>query len=317
MVTGPRVALLALLALGGVGLHACGACGCTLHSDWVAQGLGTQPGFRLDLRTDYFDQDQLRAGTGAVDRGALGAFADGEIQERTLNRNLTATLDYSPSPEWGIALLVPTFLRTHATRAEGDAETSFSRGRGLGDLRLVGRYQGFSAEHAFGVQVGLKLPTGSTRQTFAAGPQAGQPLDRALQLGTGTTDLLVGVYGFGELAPQWGVFAQALIQQPLAEAAGFQPGAGVNANLGLRYTGWAGLTPHLQVNLRAEGRETGPQADTTNSGATLIYLSPGLAVTLSRGAELYAFLQVPVVQRVTGLQLEPRWSASLGLRVTL
>ena len=296
--------------------QACGACGCTLHSDWATQGFGTQAGFRFDLRYDYFKQDQLRAGTRSVNRGAFPLPADQEIQAQTLNRNLTATLDYSPNADWGVSLLVPVFNRYHVTVAEGDTDPTFSRGNGLGDVRVLGRYQGFTEGRSFGVQFGVKLPTGATRQTFNAGAQAGAPVDRGLQLGTGTTDLLLGVYAYGELALDWGLFGQVLLQKPLAEQDGFKPGDGVNANVGLRYTGFRGVTPHLQLNARIEGRETGLNADGANSGATLVYLSPGLTVQASPRLQVYAFAQVPVAQRVTGLQIEPRWSASLGLHWT-
>jgi hypothetical protein len=67
------------------------------------------------------------------------------------------------------------------------------------------------------------------------------------------------------------------------------------------------------VNVRAEGRESGVNADAANSGATLAYLSPGLTFNLNPGFQVYAFAQLPVAQRVNGLQIEPRWSASLGL----
>lgn len=307
------LALLGLLLAVAPSARACGACGCTLHSDWATQGFGIKPGWRFDLRYDYFNQDQLRSGTRSVDRNTFELPNEMEIQEKTINRNLTATLDYSPSADWGVSLLIPVFNRYHATIAEGDTDPTFSQGKGLGDVRLLGRYQGFSDSHAFGVQFGVKLPTGDTKQTFHAGAQAGEPLDRGLQLGSGTTDLLFGVYAFGELAPEWGVFGQVLFQKPLAEKDGFKPGDGVNANLGIRYTGHAGFTPHLQLNVRAEGRESGINADVDNSGATLVYLSPGVTFNLSSRFQVYAFAQVPVAQRVTGLQIEPRWSASLGL----
>ena len=311
------LALAALLGATAPAAQACGACGCTLHSDWVSQGIATASGLRLDLRYDYFNQDQLRQGTGSVGRGAFPLPNEQEIQHQTLNRNLTLSLDYSPNAEWGVSVLVPTFDRTHTTIAEGDTEPSFSQGRGLGDVRLLGRYQGLSEDHTFGLQFGVKLPTGARSQTFNSGVQAGEPLDRGLQLGSGTTDLLVGAFAHGNLSPDWGCFAQVLLQKPISERDGFRPGDGLNANLGLRYTGFSGLTPHLQLNVRAEGREVGVNADVANSGATLVYLSPGLTVAVSRAFQVYLFAQVPMAQRVNGLQLEPRSSVSLGLHWTL
>ena len=308
------LALLAASALAP-GARACGACGCTLNGDWASQGIGTRPGFRLDLRYDGFTQDQLRAGTGAVDPAMLPLPNAQEVQRETVNRNLTLTLDYSPNARWGLTLQAPGYRRTHATVAPGDMDPSFSRSTGLGDLRLVGRYQGFLDDFSLGVQAGLKLPTGRFHDTFLAGPQAGEPVDRGLQPGTGTTDLLLGLFKFGDLGGAWGYFAQALAQLPLNTREDFRPGRGLNLNAGIRYAGFDRLTPQLQLNLRTEQRESGAAADVANSGATLIYLSPGATVNLRRGIQAYAFVQVPVHQRVNGIQLEPRSSVSVGLHV--
>jgi hypothetical protein len=311
------VAVLAGLALSTLllpgALDACSSCGCYLSSDWAAQGFVAGSGFRLDLRFDYFNQDQMRSGTGAADEADTSIPSDHEVQRNTINRNYTLVLDYSPSPEWGISVHVPFYDRYHTAFAEGDTEYSTSDFNRLGDLRIVGRYQGFSSNHSTGVQVGLKLATGAIHEEFIAGPEAGEPLDRGLQPGTGTTDLLVGVYHFGALGPRWNYFAQAFVQQPLSSRDDFKPGTGLNVNLGLRYLATAAVVPQVQLNLRAEKRESGANADVENSGATLAYLGPGLSIDVARGLQIYGFFQVPVYQNVNGLQIEPRYSASMGL----
>ncbi len=76
-------------------------------------------------------------------------------------------------------------------------------------MRVVGRYLGFTEDKSVGVQFGLKLATGSFDNNFIAGPQEGEPFDRGLQPGTGTTDLLVGAFTFGALSRDWDWFAPA------------------------------------------------------------------------------------------------------------
>jgi hypothetical protein len=49
----------------------------------------------------------------------------------------------------------------------------------------------------------------------------------------------------------------------------------------------------------------------------LVYLSPGLTFNVTARFQVYAFAQIPLAQRVNGLQIEPRSSVSLGLRWTL
>ena len=306
----------ALLALAAPAVEACSSCGCTLNSDWSSQGYTTRSGLNADLRYDYFDQDELRSGTSSVDRGAFGFPNEQEVQQSTLNRNTTLGLDWSPSRVFGMSLQLPYLDRSHATVAAGDTAVSTSHSRGLGDARLVARYQGFEADLSYGVQFGLKLPTGRIDDRFQTGPQAGAPLDRDLQLGTGTTDLLLGGYTVGAFGTDVYYFASALWQQPLASRDGFRPGTGANVTFGLRYTGAlpSALVPQLQLNARVEGRESGPNADPANSGAALIYVSPGLGFPVAGRVDGFAFVQFPVYQRVNGLQLEPRVFGSVGFR---
>lgn len=306
-------ALLVALLLATPLAHACSSCGCTLNADWASQGYTAGAGWRFDLRHDYFDQDELRRGNRRVDTASLALPRDEEVQRYTVNHNTAATLDWSPSRTWGLSLSLPYYVRSHGTVDEGETALSRSHSSGLGDVRITARYQGFSADLSSGVLIGLKLPTGTINDTFSSGPTAGEPVDRGLQLGTGTTDLLVGGYRFGMLGDRLGYFAQGLVQLPLDSRRHFRPGNGLNLSAGLRWLEGR-ITPQLQLNARIEGRERGDQADVDNSGATLIYLSPGLNVQLGNRLNAYLFVQRPLYQHVNGLQLEPDMFYSLGAR---
>ena len=293
--------------------YACSACGCTLNSDWASQGLASSGGWRFDLRDDYFDQDQLRSGTDAVSRSSVAIPNEQEVQQYTFNRNVTASLDYSPNKDWGVNVTLPWFDRSHATIAEGDTDVSTSHDSGIGDVRIVARYSGFDAQRTTGLMFGIKLPTGNTNDRFESGPAQGEIVDRGLQLGSGTTDVIVGVYHFGAFNQDWSYFGQIMAQQALDYDDGFKPGTGVNANLGIRYNASATLVPQLQINARVEKRELGINADIDNSGASLVYLSPGLTWTPMRQFSVFAFLQAPIYQRVNGLQLEATRFFSVGM----
>jgi len=268
----------------------------------------------MDVRFDYLDQTQLRSGTSAVSRGSLDVPNDREIQQRTRNLNYSAYLDYTANADWGVNIQVPYFDRFHTTIAPGDTDISTSHTRSTGDMRVVGRYQGISPDHSVGLQLGLKLPTGGIHNTFVDGPQAGQPLDRGLQPGTGTTDLLAGAYKFGALDRDWDYFMLGMLQLPLNSKEDFKPGVGVNVSFGVQYAGFESWTPRLQINTRVEKRDSGAQADVANSGATLVYLAPGASVRLGKSALGYVFVQIPLYQRVNGLQIEPRFTTSVGVR---
>jgi hypothetical protein len=307
--------LLCLASVGGVSTAlACSECGCSLSSDWAAQGYGMLPGFEAGLRYEYFDQSVLRSGTGSVNRAALTFPNESEIQQHTVNRNTWLDLNYGVGSSWAFVLSAPYHDRFHTTIAAGDMGVSTSQASGLGDVRLLVRYQRPGLRESLGFQFGLKLPTGNFTQNFAAGPQAGNALDRGLQLGTGTTDLLVNASWFRRLAPEWSLFAQVQVDQPLAARDGFVPGTSAGFNSGIRWLNTGRITPQLQVNLKAESREHGPNADTANSGGVFAYLSPGVTAEVTENASAFAFVQVPVYQRVNGLQLEPKWLLSFGLR---
>jgi hypothetical protein len=317
-----QTALLVATALAATGApaaaFACSSCGCTLSSDWSSQGIAPSgEGFRFDFRFDYFNQDQLRSGTRKVDRGSLEIPNDQEIQQQTINRNYALGFDYSPNRDWGVNLQVPYYNRYHTTIAPGDTDISTSHTESFGDVRLVGRYLGFTEDRSIGVQLGVKFATGGFNNNFISGPQEGEPLDRGLQPGTGTTDLLVGAFNFGALSRNWDYFAQGMLQQPLDSRDGFRPGTGFNLNAGFRYVGIEHVVPSIQINARIEGRESGANADVDNSGATLVYLSPGVNFQIVDKLHGYVFAQVPVYQHVNGLQIEPRYTVTLGVYYTM
>jgi len=105
-----------------------------------------------------------------------------------------------------------------------------------------------------------------------------------------------------------------MLDQSLGARADFIPSTSVNFSGGVRWLNTSRFTPQLQLNLKTETREHGAAADTANSGGTLAYLSPGLTAELTDKSKAFVFVQLPVYQRVNGLQLELRWLFSTGLR---
>lgn len=320
--------LLPALALACVpaAVLACASCGCTLSSDWDSQGFTTQAGLRLDVRYDLLNQDQLRSGRGKASAADVGASGQ-EVEKFTRNNYLTVGLDYSFSPDWGVNVQLPWINRNHSTLGTGSdgsavADAAYdSRTSSLGDVKVVGRYQGFSPQRNLGLMLGLKLPTGSHTATGVstdpANPGAVAPIDRGLQPGTGTTDAILGVYYFDTLNKNWDWFGQATVQAALNSSDDFKPGTGYNLNLGVRYMGYGAVIPQLQLNTRYVKHDTGVNADTVSTGGTLMYLSPGLVVPLSKQASVYGFVQLPVYQDVRGVQLTPRHTASIGVRFAI
>ncbi|MGN6513215.1 MAG: transporter [Lysobacteraceae bacterium] len=305
---------LAPLLFAAPAARACSSCGCTLSTGWDSQGFATTAGFRVDLRHDFLNQSQLRSGTDALDRGDYPLPQDFELEKGTLNRYTTLGIDYSSGGDWGVNVALPYVDRDHATYPEGETALAKSHSSSFGDARVLVRWQGFTPEHNVGLQFGLKLPTGSHDVRFASGPEAGEPLDRGLQPGTGTTDLLLGAYRFGPMNQDWDWFVQGLAEVALGSRDGFRPGPALNLNAGVRYVANARVVPELQLNGRVSRRDTGMDADTDNSGGTLLDLSPGVTVKVTDKLHLFGYVQVPLYQRVNGIQLAPRYTTSIGAR---
>jgi hypothetical protein len=269
-------------------------------------------GYQFDLRYDFIPQGQLRRGAHAVRKGAFPLPNADEIQQDTRTSFYTLGFDYTSERDWGLRLDAPIIDRYHTTIAPGDTVESASTRTGLGDVRLVGRWFGFG-DHMTGLQFGVKLPTGPFRQDFESGPQTGALLDRGLQLGTGTTDAIAGIYNLGFLGKKLSRFEQVLVKAPLNSRDDFKPGTIVNVNAGVQYAWSPKFTPQFQLNAKFEGRDSGAAADRPNSGSAVVYASPGATVALMPGTKLYGFLQAPLYQYYNGLQLAPRVTASVGI----
>ena len=78
-------------------------CGRSLNSDWSSQDIPQKRDLRVDLRFDSLNRNALRTGTGFVDRRSIAFPTDREIQQETIDRHYTLTLDDAAHPDWGSA----------------------------------------------------------------------------------------------------------------------------------------------------------------------------------------------------------------------
>jgi hypothetical protein len=308
-----------LLPIAPMSARACATCGCTLSSD-AAMGYSTEAGWRLRVEYDYLHQDQLREG-----RRAISSVPNGEELERdTSNRYFTVDANYSPNAVWNIDLKVPYVRRTHSTYGEYDSaaplpELSASRSSSLGDIKLIGSYQGILPEGNLGVQLGVKLPTGhfGTSILFDSGPATATPLDASLQPGTGSTDLIVGAYFYRAISRDLNVVINGQFQGAVAEhlhQAGrdYRPGNSETLSIGLRYEFDPQWVPQLQLNLLHKSSDRGALADAPDTIGTVAYLSPGLTARILPTMHLFGFVQLPVYSNLDGYQLFPRFTVSVG-----
>ncbi len=314
--------------------QACASCGCTLNSD-AAAGFLPSTGWSFNAEYTTINQNELRRGRAAATAAeVVNNPTTGELEQYTKSQYLNMGITYGFNANWNVSLLVPYIMRDHGsftdqTSAPFDfsqtmpSNLSTAHSSGMGDIKVIGRYQGFFPNHNAGVMFGLKLPTGTYDKTqFSTGPSAGQPLDTSLQAGTGSTDLLLGAFYYQALSQNWDGFANVNTQFALAQRLNqpgnnFRPGNQSNLSLGLRYITQAIWTPQVQLNISHKSADQGALADDQDTAGTVFYLSPGVNVRMSDRLSGYAFVQVPVASQLQGYQLFPRWTATLGLHYVL
>ncbi len=329
---GAALTLAGTLASGGA--FACAACDSTLSKDWETQGIVTKPGFTVDLSYSTLNQNQQRYGSGKASGAQINALlnapAPQEIEAFTKTQTLTAALTYT-GEVYSVGVQIPFVNRTHGTYgavAPLGSNYTTSSDNSLGDVRVVGRYNGFSSEKSWGLIAGVKLPTGNTGANFTAGTFAGQPLDAGLQIGTGSTDIILGGYTSGSIH-EYGWFAQGTVQRAVATdaalaGASYRPGDAYTVNTGVRYAEFgARVTPMLQLNIikRQADSGTGVPTDALTgvpvSGGTLAYVAPGVSIRAGDGMSFYGFVQLPVYQKVNSLQIVPQYTMTLGVRQSI
>jgi hypothetical protein len=250
------------------------ACGCGVFDVGTATMLPSELGLQMYGEDDYQDQDQNWVGSHA---GPASANTDKEIE--THFGSLGA--DYQFTNDWGAELRVPYWdriFRTDIGTPLAPDVTTF-RHSALGDIRITGRYTGFSPDLSTGVSVGLKLATGDwTYPNF----------DRDTSIGTGTTDLLLGAYHLGAIGDsrfRW--FAEGLLDRAFNTREGYRPGNELDVAAGVLYEGIplgqsGSLTALAQVIGSDRHHDSGVNADPDNSGYHRVLLSPGVEAAFGR-----------------------------------
>jgi hypothetical protein len=335
--------LASVLTVTAPAVLACATCGCSMSSD-AAMGYSDASGWRINLEYDFINQDQLRSGSGATSASQVAKINDSggnqEVEHQTINRYVTLGLSYRPDANWNFNALIPYIDRSHTTYGSAGSDQltadnlSGANSSGLGDIKFIASYQGILPTHNLGLQLGIKLPTGNyggqnvnTNATvghnpafFNTGPNAasGQALDTSLNPGTGSTDLIVGAYYYQAVSQNFDAFINGQYQAAFMEklnqsGADYRPGDQATLSVGVRYEENPQWVPQLQLNLSHKNADEGALADTADTAGTVAYLSPGITTSVLKNIQLYAFVQLPVYSKLSGYQLFPRWTGSVGL----
>jgi hypothetical protein len=277
------------------------ACGCGVFDVATSSMLPQGPGGMAYLELDYQNQYKNWSGDGPAP-----AVNNNDKEIRTLF--VVSGLQYFFNRDWGFQVEVPYDFRTFKTESANPNATPGSiaalNWSDIGDVRVKGIYTGFSEDLSTGLEFGLKLPTGSYTHNDAFGD-----VDRDTELGTGSTDLLLGGFHRQHFTEKghWTWFAQAELDLPMLIRDDYRPGIELDAAAGIYYEGWrlgrVKITPVAQVIFAERTSDSGQNAaNPVASGYQRILLSPGLELDM-HPFSLYADVELPVFQHMIGNQL--------------
>lgn len=193
--------------------------------------------------------------------------------------------------------------------------------RGLGDVRLFGRYTAFRKDwpgRTFRVApfAGVETPTGDDDAADSFGR-----LPATVQPGSGSWDPFAGIVVTYQTL-DFQIDAQASYQSN-TEANGFDFGDVARLDASFQYRllpralgpGVPGfLYGVVEANLIRKGKNENGGADDPNSGGTSLFLVPGLQYVTKRWI-VEAAVQLPAVQNLNGTALENDYMVRAGFRV--
>lgn len=267
------------------------ACGCGVFDVGTSALLPTHPGGFAYVEYDHLNQNKNWS-------GARRASDDANPDKQVRTEMFTGGVQYMFDRTWGYMVDVPVWARHFTATNPNGAIGGFDHA-GIGDVRARGIYTGFSGDLSAGLTFGLKLPTGSFNNP---------DFDRDTQIGTGSTDVLLGAYRVGPLpgAAAWRWYVNAQWDEPALTAGGYRPGAEVDGILGAYYDGWRSgglkIAPLASVIGSARWRDQGTAAHSADTGYERVVLAPGAEVSSGRW-RVYGDVGFPVHQRMNGNQL--------------
>lgn len=280
-----------LAALSPVPAFAC-ACGCGVFDVSTGMMLPTSEGGTAWLEYDFMTQNQNHSGTHDAPRA--------DNPDKLIHTDfITAGGEYMFNRTWGAEVEVPYWNRNFKTETD-DGSTPTFNSSGFGDVRLKGIYTGLSEDMSTGLTFGIKLPTG----VFHA-----EGFDRDTQIGTGSTDLLLGAYHMGALLDDspFNWFVNGQWDQPVVIQDDYRPGDELDAATGVYYNGFDGgeagkVAPLLQLIGSARMRDRGANANSEDTGYSRLMISPGVEYDVG-STRLYGDVEIPIYQNVSGNQL--------------
>lgn len=272
------------------------ACGCGVLNVGTSSLIPNCEGGIAFLQYDQMNQRRNWHG----ENKSNGHNHDKRIDTQTI----TAGAQYMFNRDWGATIRVPYVTRL-VDNLPHHGDMTHVRHSDIGDIRLNGIYSGFFDDMSTGITFGLKLPTGQTNA---------KNFERNTQIGTGSTDTILGAYHMGTFGKnsKMGYFVQTSWERPFIRHQGYTPGYEISAATGVYYNlGQVGaasrVAPIFQFSGAKKGQDSGwnDPHHNENSGYGMVWFAPGIEVSVKQ-FKLYADIGFPVYRQVNGNQLVPQ-----------
>lgn len=269
------------------------ACGCGIFNVATSSLIPNSVGGTAFLQYDLMNQKH----NWSKHKKSAGHNHDKRIETQTT----TMGLQYMFNRDFGASISVP-YVTRYVKNLPHSGEMSYVKHSDIGDIRLKGIYSGFFEDMSTGITFGLKLPSGSSNS---------HNFERNTQIGSGTTDIIIGAYHMGNFGKNsaFGYFGQINFEEPMASDQGYKPGSELAAAIGSYYNlgqiGFAKrVAPILQISGTRKTQDTGYEdpSHNKNSGYANMYFTPGIEVTV-KDFKFYADVEFPFYRSVSGNQL--------------
>ena len=288
-------------------------------------GASTQSGetlksgkFAVEFREDYTEFEHLSPGQ--IDTKATQA-GDIDLLERSFIE--TFSLSYGVVENVQVGLAIGYYHAVKARAAEFDPATgvtdiSTSDPDGLTDLWLSGKYRFYRGPlGSFALFGGVKFPTGRSRVQDSTGAF----LEPSATAGSGAYDGMMGAAYSRFLTAR--LTADASFQYTVrGEAQDFRLGDRIDAGVAVAYRLTEDIQKFPQASLFAEAnvRHLFKSEDAgvrdSNTGGTVLFLTPGFRVGFSRHVGFTLSVPLPALQSLNGEQLKTAFKVSAALTVS-
>lgn len=302
----------------------CGSATCPLntHRHLSAGWLS------INVAREYINQDRIFLGSSLSSIGAFRQAGQEHDEVQTINERDILQLQLGITERAELSVELPFIRRDHGHINLEENRWQSWNFNGLGDLIVSGQYAVTLPSNVYepylSLLLGVKVPTGVTNVKNTEGDEA----EVTIQPGTGSYDFLFGVNYSQAMLSVPTIFGSLYSELPLNIGATYQVngkgkedwrfGNTLILSVGTSYQFVKRASLLLQFNgkfqeLADVGNVNPADVPPGNTGGNWVFASPGLSFQITDVLSAYSYFQIPIYQKVNGIQQTARVNMQFGL----